>query len=197
MFAIPVTVARVGLGIGALGSMSTMTPAQIFQTALNVGFPASVAEQMTAIALRESNGNPNATNLTSGEQSYGLWQINIQGNPGLMGKLGITDPNQLLDPNVNAQAAFLLYGGNPNNLNTAWYINQPGYSQGYLAQLPVAQQAAIDVMGAGSGGIDIPMLSAGIGVDLNTLLYNADGSVNWLMVVGIGLIGYLGLRMLQ
>lgn len=132
-------------GLGA-----TLTPDQIFQTALNAGFPSAVATQMTAIALRESSGNPNATNLSSTEQSYGLWQINIQGNPGLMAQLGITDPSQLLDPAVNAQAAYILYGGNPANLNTAWYINQPGYSAAYLAQLPAAQQAAADVLGGGS-----------------------------------------------
>lgn len=129
-------------GLGA-----TLTPDQIYSTALGAGFPPDVATQMTAIALRESSGVPTATNLSPTEQSYGLWQINVQGNPTLMAQLGITDPSQLLDPATNARAAYYLYGNNPNNLNVAWYINRPGYQQAYEQYLPVAQQAALDVSG--------------------------------------------------
>lgn len=135
-----------------------LTPAQILQTAINAGFSPATATQMTAIAMRESSGNPNATAIvsaqqaasvpgTQAEQSYGLWQINIQGNPGLMAQLGITNPSQLLDPATNARAAYLLYGNNPANLNTAWYINQPGYAQAYQANLPAAELAAQSVLG--------------------------------------------------
>jgi len=134
-----------GLG-GGLGA-AVMSPSQIFQTAVNAGFDPATATQMTAIALRESSGNPNAANLSGSEQSYGLWQINVQGNPTLMSQMGLTDPNQLLNPATNAQAAYLLYNNNPNNLNVAWYINQPGYSQAYQAQLPTAEAAAEQVLG--------------------------------------------------
>lgn len=164
-----------GLGLG-LGSL---TPTQIYQYALNAGFPPSVATQMTAIALRESSGNPNATNLSNTEQSYGLWQINVQGNPGLLQALGLSDPSQLLDPAINAQAAAYLYGGNPNNLNVAWYINQPGYAEAYQQYLPVAQQAAMDV----TGGIDAAVNGA-----VSLLGGDSSGTgIDWMMV-GIGLV---------
>lgn len=143
-----------------------LSPSQIYQTALNAGFPSDVATQMTAIALRESAGNPAATNLSPSEQSYGLWQINIQGNPRLMAQLGITDPSQLLDPTTNARAAFLLYGGNPSNLNTAWYINQPGYAQAYAQYLPVAEQAASDVLGVNPPAASDASIFAGVGAGI-------------------------------
>ena len=142
-----------------------MTADQIYQVAAAAGFPTSgnpsTATKMTAIALRESTGCPNAHNPGPGEDSYGLWQINVQGNPTILGQLGLTDPSQLYDPGTNAAAAFLMWGGNDANLDTAWYINRPGYSQAYLAQLPAAQQAALDVSGTVP---DSSVVSAGFNV---------------------------------
>lgn len=163
--------------ISGLGA--TLTPDQLYQTALSAGFPPSVATQMTAIALRESSGNPSATNLSTTEQSYGLWQINVQGNPGLMAALGITDPSQLLDPATNARAAYYLYGGNPNNLNVAWYIDRPGYAEAYQQYLPLAEQAALDVSGAGYDP------STGLPLDTSNL-GDAAGSDTFTMVAAVG-----------
>jgi hypothetical protein len=138
-------------GAGRFGLGAALSPTQIYQTAVSAGFPADVATQMTAIALRESGGNPLATNLSGAEQSYGLWQINVRGNPGLLAQLGLSDPLQLLDPSVNARAALKLWGGNPQNLNTAWYLDRPGYAEAYQRYLPVAEAAAA---ASGGGGFD-------------------------------------------
>lgn len=167
------------------GLGSTLTPDQIYSTALAAGFPPSVATQMTAIALRESSGNPTATNLSNTEQSYGLWQINIQGNPTLMAALGITDPSQLLDPATNARAAYYLYGGNPNNLNVAWYINQPGYQQAYEQYLPTAEQAALDVSGS---GVDLSSIDPSTGLPLSTDASAIDPTTMALLAVGGALL---------
>jgi hypothetical protein len=51
-----------------------------------------------AVALAESGGNPNAHN-TRGEDSRGLWQINMRANAGLVGN------RNLYDPATNAWAA--------------------------------------------------------------------------------------------
>lgn len=144
-------------GLGAACS-PILTADQIYQLALNAGFPTGTATTMTAIALRESAGCPNAHNPGPGEDSYGLWQINVQGNPGILSALGLSSPTQLYDPATNAAAAAYLWGGNDANLNVAWRANQPNYgTPGYtLADyLPIAQQAALDVSGVspdGSGG---------------------------------------------
>jgi hypothetical protein len=103
---------------------------------------------MTAIALRESAGNPAAFNgdAKTGDKSYGLWQINMLNALGTSrAKLfGITDEKQLFDPATNARAAFVLWGGNNKNLSTAWYIDHGGFYQSrYESHLPAAQAAAL------------------------------------------------------
>lgn len=167
---------HIGLAGLAGCSVATLTPEQIYATAEAAGFPSDVATQMTAIALRESGGCPTAYyggSPPGAESSYGLWQINVKGNPTILTRLGIT-ADQLYDPATNAAAAMLLYGGNPNNLNVAWYINTPGpYQDNYLAQLPVAEAAAQSV---DSGGLTVAELTAA-GLD-PTLASNSSDSTD-------------------
>jgi hypothetical protein len=128
-----------------------LTPLQLFETMRRAGFPPVIAVTMTAIALRESSGNPAAFNgnTATGDKSYGLLQINMlspQVNALLTREIPAVaaDEKALLDPDVNAQAGFLLYGGHVNNLNIAWYINHAGsYQARYEAHLPAAQAAAL------------------------------------------------------
>lgn len=128
----------------------TLTPLQIFEVMRGAGFPSTVAVTMTAIALRESAGDPNALNNDSatGDRSYGLLQINMK-DPNVAALiqskvlLGSSEAG-LLDPNKNAQAGYLLWGGKNSNLNVAWYINRPGpYQDRYNSHLPAAQAAAL------------------------------------------------------
>lgn len=108
--------------------MSILSPQQIYDLAVNAGFPSDVAETMTGIAIRESGGNPLAFNgnHATGDESYGLWQINMIGSMGKqrMNQLGLSSPSELLDPSVNARAAFQLWNGNNANLDTLWYVNR-------------------------------------------------------------------------
>lgn len=155
-----------GLGVACF------SPVQLYQLALDAGFPEGTdpdqgnAGTMAAIAMRESSGCPNLTNLRAphtngandpGEHSYGLWQINVD-TSNLLSWLGLTSANQLLDPVTNAQAAYTMWGGDDNNLNVAWYTQHPenGYRSRYLANL-VAVQAAL-----GTTGVNVP----GLGDDL-------------------------------
>jgi lysozyme-like protein len=137
----------IGPGLGA--SCAPMSYSQVYDTARGAGFPPDVAVQMTAIAFRESSGCPTAHNpgtLGVREDSYGLWQINVLANPTVLTRLGLSSPTQLYDPATNAAAAYLIWGGNPQNLNTAWAINKTGppyyYAEKYQANLPQAQAAA-------------------------------------------------------
>jgi hypothetical protein len=111
------------------------------------GFPGPVAVTMTAIALRESGGDPNAFNGNekTGDRSYGLLQINcLELGPRALTLFGITDEKQLLDPATNAHAAFVLWDGKNSNLEVAWYINKPVYQARYEMHLPAAQAAALE-----------------------------------------------------
>ncbi len=124
-----------------------LTTRQIFDTMRRAGFPPAVAITMTAIALRESGGDPAAFNdcAKTGDRSYGLLQIDMLAlGPAYMSVFGITDENQLLDPDVNARAGFKLWAGKNANLNVAWYINKPVYRARYELHLPAAQAAALE-----------------------------------------------------
>lgn len=140
----------------------------IYELARQAGFPAEVAQQMVAIALRESAGNTMAHNSTPPDDSYGLWQINMYGALGATRRalFGLSDNSQLYDPATNARAAFTLYGGNPANLNVAWAINKAGppyyYAEKYQAFLPRAMAAALSsplgtdtILASGGGGVTV------------------------------------------
>jgi hypothetical protein len=185
------------MGLGGC-SVPILTPAQIYQYAITAGFPddppgGGVATQMVAIALRESAGCPTATNLVPPDNSWGLWQININpgANPQILAQLGLSDPSQLLDPATNAAAAFSIWGGNPNNLNVAWSINAPGYSQAYQANLPAAQAAALSVSGDTTASTDTGDDSS----DSSSLAASLGLSDTQLAIGGAVILGLLGLAL--
>jgi len=138
-----------------------LTPQQIFETMRGAGFPPTIAVTMTAIALRESAGNPGVINndAATGDRSYGLVQINMRNDRDarliyehvLDVPLDSAEPvpydvameEKLLDPATNAKAAFLLWGGKNSNLAIAWYIDRGAYKQKYENNLPAAQAAAL------------------------------------------------------
>lgn len=123
-----------------VSTAGSLTMAQIAQVAFNGGFRGADIAKAVAIAERESHGRPSAhnNNLKTGDNSYGLWQLNMLPKalgPFLSG-LGYTG-NDLLDPNTAAKAAFAVYkrdGFNP------WV----GYRSGIgwdSTPLPAAQAA--------------------------------------------------------
>ena len=69
---------------------------------------------MLAIAWRESRLNPNVhnTNRKTGDNSYGLYQINMLDDlaPGRRKQYRITKDEELFDPKINVRAARILYG---------------------------------------------------------------------------------------
>jgi hypothetical protein len=150
--------------LGRLGTTAgyRMTPSQLYALFQSAGFPPSVATQMTAVALKESGGDPGQTNMTGRDNSYGLTQINMYGNlgPARMQQCGLTSASQLLDPVTNARCAFRIYGGSDANLDIAWGIDTWDAAN-YDAKLPIAEAASgIDVSGAGDG-LSVPPAPAG------------------------------------
>jgi hypothetical protein len=86
-----------------------LNSAQILQLAQNAGFSGNDAQTMAAIAKAESSGNPNAhnPNAATGDNSYGLAQINMIGGlgPARLKQFGLKNNEQLLDPQTNLRAA--------------------------------------------------------------------------------------------
>ncbi len=104
-----------------------MTEHDIYPVMLAAGFDPLHAETFTALALRESGGDPNAHNgdASTGDDSYGLLQINwkVDSIRNLCLRNGVTDPAMLKDPATNAKIAFLMFAGSDRNLSIGWYID--------------------------------------------------------------------------
>lgn len=130
-----------------------MSAAQIYQIAIAAGFSPSQAVIMTAIALAESSGNPGAhnPNASTGDNSYGLWQINMIDNlgPARMQQFGISSYDALFDPNTNAKAAFIVSGGGGNF--GPWTTYTSGAYKQYLSQAQAAAGGAGAALGAIAG----------------------------------------------
>lgn len=80
-----------------------------------VGFEGKALREAWAIAKKESTGRPLAHNgnASTGDNSYGLFQINMLGELGVArrAKFGLDSNAELLNPVVNAQIAYHMSGG--------------------------------------------------------------------------------------
>ena len=93
-----------------MGRLSTQ---QIAAGLRQAGFPEEVIPTMTAVTMAESGGDPRAhnPNAATGDNSYGLLQINMLGGmgPERRQSLGLSSDDQLFDPATNFRAAKQIY----------------------------------------------------------------------------------------
>ncbi len=130
--------------------MTQLSFTQIEQLWVSNGGSAVMAPVMAAIAIAESGGRTDAHNgnAATGDDSYGLWQINYFGSmlQGRTAKYG--SPQQLVaDPNLQARAAVALAG------NGSGLSNWTTYTSG-------AYKAPLQANASGlTGGSDIQLVS--------------------------------------
>jgi hypothetical protein len=83
-----------------------------------VGFEGQALKVAWAVAKKESTGRPLAHNgnASTGDNSYGLFQINMLGELGVdrRAKFGLGSNAELLNPVVNAQVAYHMSDGGKN-----------------------------------------------------------------------------------
>ena len=83
-----------------------------------VGFEGKALREAWAVAKKESTGRPLAHNgnVSTGDNSYGLFQINMLGELGeeRRKKFGLDSNAELLNPVVNAQVAYHMSDGGEN-----------------------------------------------------------------------------------
>lgn len=113
---------------------------QIASAAYQAGFRGQALQWMTAIAMRESGGDAGAynPNVSTGDNSWGLWQINTLGGNGpgikrILQGLGYSGSfEDLRNPMINAQVAYKLSSGGTNF--EPWRSHSPGWEgpQGFL-----------------------------------------------------------------
>lgn len=119
--------------------MAALTASQIASLLRQQGVPADKIPTMTAISLAESSGNPRAfnPNASTGDKSYGLWQVNMLGGlgPERMKQFGLKREDELFDPAINARAAKKILESQGLG---AWSVYKGGQ---YKQFLPEAQKA--------------------------------------------------------
>lgn len=192
--------------------MSVLSAEEIYQYAVMAGFTPDQAVTMTAIALAESSGNTGAHN-PNGEDSKGLWQINMDAHPEF-------DGWDLYDPLTNAKAAYSvsLNGDDISPWTTAHGIGDASYLQyrdeaeaaaaavgdhpvgnwvgsvGYGHPAPAAGDGATGMASAYDGGsdpgvaMDAAPTSGGAGASdaLSTFLNSAEAQIGDPYVWGVG-----------
>lgn len=106
---------------------------QLLSLAKQAGFKDEEVPIMAAIALAESSGDSSSLNNdpTTGDLSYGLWQINMIGNlgPERRKALGINSNEELFDPATNARAAKYIRDRQGFG---AWSVYREGTYKPYL-----------------------------------------------------------------
>lgn len=87
-----------------------LTEADLKELLAAVGFEGKALRTAWAVAMKESNGRPRAHNgdLSTGDNSYGIFQINMLGNLGedRRIKFNLETNKDLFDPVTNAKIAF-------------------------------------------------------------------------------------------
>jgi cell wall-associated NlpC family hydrolase len=113
-----------------------ISPTEIYSVCIQAGFTPDQAVTWTAIAMAESGGNTQAHN-PHGENSWGLWQVNIdpdvRDNPW----------GDLTDPAANARAAYeISHGGTDMRPWTTTHASNAGTPADYREYMDEARAAA-------------------------------------------------------
>jgi len=127
--------------------MAHFTATQIGMVAWNAGIhDEPTLARAVAIALAESGGNAAAhnTNAATGDDSYGLWQINMTGamGPARRKAFDIASNDALLDPQTNARAMFQV-----SNSGANWAPWSAFKSNAYMKHINAGKSAAKEVVG--------------------------------------------------
>ncbi len=113
-----------------------LTPRRISKGLRRVGFAEELIPLMTSIALAESSGYPHAhnRNQSTGDDSYGLLQINMIGDIGVERRqlFGLNSNGDLFNPRTNFEAAKWIF--DQQGLK-AWGAYRNGSYRDHLALL--------------------------------------------------------------
>jgi len=173
-----------------------MSQSDLYSLAVKEGLSEGQAKIAAAIGMAESGGNPNAhnTNASTGDNSYGLWQINMLGalGPERLRQFGISSNDQLFDPATNAKAMRILsqdgrsftpwsvykngsYNKYINNRVILQLVKEPGIGDKIIGAIPGVDAIASTVDGMAS-------IADAVGKTANWV----SDSKNWIRVAYVG-----------
>src|SRR5258705_3437861 len=114
--------------------MPVISDGAIASAARGPGLNATDTAIAVAVAIAESGGNTTDHNVVPPDNSYGLWQINMLGGmgPERRKQFGLTNNDELYDPNVNAKAMAAISHGGTNW--QAWSTYTRGTYRAYMAR---------------------------------------------------------------
>ena len=111
---------------------------------MQAGWDPKKIPEVVAIAQAESSGNPLALNpnVQTGDESYGLMQINMLGamGPERLKEFGLKSKEQLYDPLTNLKAAKKIY---EQQGPTAWSVYKSGKYKEFLPEAYKASQSPL------------------------------------------------------
>ncbi len=114
-----------------------LEPIELKELLYLTGFRGESLKLAWGIVMRESRGGPTAHNGNSntGDNSYGLFQINMIGGLGAdrREKFGLKTNEELFDPVTNARIAFHMSGGGEDF--GAWGVGPNAYNGGKVGDL--------------------------------------------------------------
>lgn len=114
-----------------------LEPLELKELLTAIGFEGEALKLAWGIVMRESRGGPTSHNGNSdtGDNSYGLFQINMIGGLGTdrREKYGLTTNEELFNPVANARIAFLMSGGGKDF--GAWGVGKNAYNGGKVGDL--------------------------------------------------------------
>jgi hypothetical protein len=149
---------------GGAGAYNAASAAALIRKA---GGTEEEARMLGAIAMAESSGRPGAhnTNAGTGDNSYGLWQVNMLGKmgPERLAHYGLKSNDDLFDPSTNARVALQM--SRENHGYKDWSTFRHGEHAKYLqdaargagdnyAGLLAGEQAPLSNRGASDAGVD-------------------------------------------
>jgi len=118
-------------------SSEMLTDEELVTLLTTVGFEGTGLKKAWAIAKRESNGRPLAYdgNKKTGDNSYGLFQINMIGSlgPERLEKFNLKSNKELFDPVTNAEITYYMTDGGSDW--SAWKGMTPR-AQEFLLKFP-------------------------------------------------------------
>lgn len=125
-------------------NVAKFEPKELVHMLQAVGFEGQALKYAWAIAMKESRGNALSYNgnVNTGDNSYGLFQINMIGSlaKDRRAKLGLAYNAELLNPVVNAQATYYMSQQGTNW--SAWKGTNNSIVRYWLSKYPYKAQQA-------------------------------------------------------